>query len=390
MDTQPLLLLLGLTAGCVSSPTALTPPPMAAAAAIGTLSASQREALRKLVAELATAPFGSGASLTVLSRDQRLTLTAGSLAGEGAAEVGEETLFSVQSISKTVTAAKVVTLAHQGVLDLDDPVREHLPGVALLDLAGHDVSSSVTLRDLLSHRSGLPHQPGDQVEPARFDDQWQRRDLLEVLTERWDLQLARAPGAYHYSNMGYVLLGAIVERAAACRFRACMEEYLTGLGLERATFDPVATGGDDVAHGQVPSSQGAHASYPSSWYDSTYSSPFGGGWFSTPALAGFGRAIARAHRDSNDPLHAMTLPRDASTSYGLGLDHRRRFGATTLEHSGQGPGFLAYLIVAPERNVVLAVATNGGGEPRPQSERFAEVIEQMLAIILGVEEQGHL
>lgn len=68
--------------------------------------------------------------------------------------VDEHTLFAIGSTTKAMTAAAIGMLVDEGKLDWDDPVADHLPGFQLSDAF---VTREVTIRDLLTHRAGLPN-----------------------------------------------------------------------------------------------------------------------------------------------------------------------------------------------------------------------------------------
>ncbi len=293
------------------------------------------------------------------------------MAHDGGPPITAATRFDVASVSKLLTAAEVVRLANQGRLGLDDPLSTHLPGVVLL--VG-DAPAPVTLRQLLVHRAGLPHQPVS-LDPIALGSRWDAPDLLGVLTARWSIPLARAPGTYGYSNLGYVLLAAIVERAHGRSFAEAMSTPLVALGMPTATFWPLPLE-HDVAHGRV-TRDGASVFQPPAWYGSRYALPFTGLWTSTPELARFGAALIEAAHDPTAPLHAMT-PLDAPAGHGLGPVHRPRRGLRSLEHDGSGPGFMAWLIAIPEHDLVVALACNGGDESRASGERFRAIADTIV------------
>jgi CubicO group peptidase (beta-lactamase class C family) len=262
-----------------------------------------RERLAPLAEELVQAPFGTAASITAIRGPLRVTVTSGTL-WDGGPQADEQTSFNVASVSKLLTAARIVSLASASSLGLEDPLSQHLPGVRLLDGAGLDQSGTVKLQDLLQHRSGLPHQPADLVEQAGND--FSNPALLSSMTEAWDLQLAGPPGQYRYSNLGYALLGAIVEQNGACSFADCMVPYLSELELPRSTFWPGALD-ENAAHGRVEVDGDAVFNQPG-WYSSRYFLPFGGLWTSTAELAKFGVALAAAEQDLAAPLGTGSAP----------------------------------------------------------------------------------
>lgn len=108
-----------------------------------------------------------------------------------------DTRFGIASLTKTFTAILMLQLAEKGILELDDPVRSHLPGVVI---ERSDIGSPpVTIRHLLAHTSGMPDYGPSVVTAIRGD--------------RVYLREQRYPAGYHYaySNRGYVLLKYLIE-----------------------------------------------------------------------------------------------------------------------------------------------------------------------------------
>lgn len=323
---------------------------------------------RSPLLELARPPLGSVA-VACLVVDGRPRLHGA--AHDAPADV--ETRFNLASVSKLFTAARVVSLAAAGRLSLDDPLASRLPGVRLVDEAGADRTGEVTLRRLLEHRAGLPRQ-GD-VDPARVGSAWDDPGVLTRMTEAWTIPLAGAPGDYRYSNLGYALLGAVVERVEGAPFREAMQAWLDGLGLDGVTFDPARLG-SEAASGRVER-DGKVELLPPSWYGSAWAAPYSGAWASARELASFGELLLRAAGDPADPLRPMTQL-EAERGHGLGPVVGTRLGARSLEHDGGSPGFLACLIVVPERRLVLALACNGDGEVRANGLALQRVADALL------------
>lgn len=327
------------------------------------------ERLTPLLDELVTPPFGTAASITAIRGDLTVTLTTGEL-WDGGPAADDETCFNVASVSKLLTAARIVSLADAGELGLEDALVDRLPGVTLIDPVGVDQSGVVTLRDLLRHRSGLPHQPSDLEEHAggNFSDPY----FLTMITDSWEIELLGLPGAYSYSNLGYALLGAVAERTETCAFAGCMMGYLDELQMPRSAFWPDMLD-DNAAHGRVQSGSSVDFNAPS-WYASRYYLPFGGLWTTSTELARFGEALAAASTDPAAPLHEMTV----GSGHGLGPIHGERLGSPTLEHDGSTPGFLAALVVVPEQDIVVAIMTNGGNEDTEQGEDFQVLVTEIV------------
>lgn len=371
LRTTALSSLLGLVA--CTRPTPEAPP-----RGLTELSASQEVRLSALLAELTSEPLGTGASLTVSTSGRLSTLVTGRRWQDGPPVV-PDTTFNVASVSKVLTAAKVLELVHARGLDLDDTVQARLPGIRLLDDRGQDRARDVTVRMLLKHLGGLPHQPVD-LDPARLGSSWVDPALLTRLSDGWSIPLARAPNQWGYSNVGYALLGAIIERAEGRTFADAMRPYLAAQGMSSASFWP-ADVTTTAARGRAREA-GAVVFREPDWYGSRYALPFNGLFTSTPDLARFGQRVIAAAVDPQAALHPMTVP-GPLPGQGLGPVLRVRHRLRTIEHDGGGPGFMAWLVVLPEREAVLALTVNADGEDRGRAQRVQSVMEQMLEVVLG-------
>ncbi len=357
MRLARLLVVVGVLAACSATSPVVSPP------------VQEPDELTSAVAPLTRPPFGTATSLAIVHGSQRAARALGSI-HDGGPSAGADTRFNVASVSKVLTAARVVGLAHAGALDLDDPVSKYLPGVRLIDRDGTDRAGAVTVRQLVQHRAGVPHQPKDLE--AKVNGAWGAPDLLTRLTDDWSIALDASSGTFHYANTGYALLGALIERVERCSFADCMQAWLRELGMTQSTYWP-ATLPADAAHGKTTSA-GEPTFHPPSWYGSRYALPFTGLWSSMPDLARFGELLLRAARDGRAPLHAMARNSDA-----LGLFHGTRLGAVSLEHDGSGPGFHAALVVVPDAGLVVALATNGGSETKAEAFAFSDAVEKAVA-----------
>ncbi|MCK2142136.1 beta-lactamase family protein [Streptomyces sp. WAC00276] len=163
-----------------------------------------------------------GATHTVLFGEEE--------AGSGR-PVREDSKFPTGSITKTFTAALAMVLVDEGDLDLDLPLADQLPDLRVPDAS---FGEKQTLRQLLSHSSGLP--------PGRDSD-----DLAETTRRRYLADCARmrpipeCGSSFSYSNIGYVVTGFLVEHVARMDWREALETILlTPLGVEPAYITPPA------------------------------------------------------------------------------------------------------------------------------------------------------
>lgn len=335
--------------------------------------------LLELIGELATPPFGTGAVLSVSVDGTTATFTAGKL-HEGGPALNPDSMFNWASVSKVVTAAKVLELANQKRIHLDDPVAIHLPDVSLYDDKQVDRASDITIRQLLMHRGGLPHQPAS-LDPGAVGSDWMDPELLQKLTRTLEVRLAREPGEYGYSNLGYALAAAIVERKEKRTFAEIMEGFLPSMKMRNSTYWP-ANLHENAAHGRVQQGEAVQFHQPS-WYASRYSLPYSGLWASAPDLVRFGNALITAAADETAALHPMTA---FERGHGPGPYRGKRLGSPSLEHDGASPGFLSWFAAVPEKKLVLALVCNGSNESREQLQRFVPIIEEIVQIVGSVSE----
>ncbi len=255
-------------------------------------------------------------------------------------EVGCEpgTLFRIGSVTKSFTAVLVLQCRDDGLLDLDDPVSAHLPVPAHGDLP---------IRRLLSHTSGLQREP--------YGDVWDTLAAPDTVTLLADLARARQvlPTArrFHYSNLGYALLGQVVAaRRGAPWERVLRERVLAPLGLDSVT----ATPGDAAATGYLVDAYSDHA-VPEPPTDFGAVAPAAQLWGTAADLARWASFLAEpTHLDpagavlAPATLDEMRWPQTVtdetlwSAGFGLGLivipQGERR---VHVGHDGAMPGFLA-------------------------------------------------
>lgn len=168
-----------------------------------------------------------GISIGVLDRGRESYRSYGIRSVEDPVPVGEDTLFRVASISKLITATVLIRLG----VDPDSAVRDHLPEFRLGDEA---VAGQLTVRDLLTHRSGFaPHHALDR--PAdELDDQALARAVAELSTAPQIFPLRRF---YSYSNAGFVLLARVAEAVAGEPYEHAVRRLVfEPAGMERSTF----------------------------------------------------------------------------------------------------------------------------------------------------------
>jgi CubicO group peptidase (beta-lactamase class C family) len=157
-------------------------------------------------------PFGFSGALLV-AKDGEVVLNKGY--GMAIREKGignsSETVFSTGSITKQFTAAAIMKLKMQGKLNTTDPIRKYLDGVP-------KDKKKITIQQLLTHTSGLVQDAGRDYDVAQRD-----KTVSKILEQ----PLEFAPGKrFEYTNVGYTLLAAIIEKVSGKSYEEFLQEEL--------------------------------------------------------------------------------------------------------------------------------------------------------------------
>jgi CubicO group peptidase (beta-lactamase class C family) len=269
-----------------------------------------------------------------------------------------DTRYRVGSITKTFTAAAVMQLRDAGLLRLDDRLGDHLPGLAHLQ---------PTLRRLLSHLSGIQREP-----PGEIWETLQPPDREEFLASLAEAESVLPAGlAWHYSNLGFALLGEVVERVSGLPYRRYVEERLlapvglSGTGWEADEASAVgylAAAYDDSVSVEPP-------------VDLSGTSASGQLWSTVADLTRWGSFLASPDAGVLRPESAeemrsvlvMAEPERWTVAWGLGLGLYRRGDRIFAGHDGAMPGHLAAFSFRPQEHIAVAVLTNAGAAADPQA-----------------------
>lgn len=143
--------------------------------------------------------------------------------------VATSTLFDIGSMNKTFTSIVVRQLASEGKLNLSDPLSRYVSGFT------DPRAADITLTHLLEHRSGF----GDYHNEGYFELPESERRLNAIVERAKSEMLMFTPGTEEaYSNLGYVLLGAVIEKASgASYFDNVLQRIVEPLGLKNTYLD---------------------------------------------------------------------------------------------------------------------------------------------------------
>jgi CubicO group peptidase (beta-lactamase class C family) len=283
--------------------------------------------------------------------------------------VTPETPFSPGSLTKSMVATVVARLADAGRLSLDDPVAAHVP-----ELRRSGWAERATVRDLMANRSGLPLTSGLEFGFASRKG-WTGDDALSRLAA--DVAEAEPVGnAWSYSNVGWCLLGRVIETATGGVWEEAMRRHLLDEADMRATTLPDegvagrrASGHELTTDGVVPVEPLSTRAY----------GPAGASLVSTvPDLLRF----AEVHL--KDPLLAALRDVHAEVSIHGWLDAWclgwARFdwgGGPVWGWDGLISGERSVLRIFPEQQAAVVLMTNGGTGRAMYRSLFAELMEPL-------------
>ena len=273
-------------------------------------------------------------------------------------------VFRIASITKMFVAASVLKLAESGALSLDEPVARRLPEIG--DARG------ITVRQLLNHTAGVSDsaQPSERSLTARGYDRFARVTAIGQRPADFP------PGsAWRYSNAGYIVLGALVERITGTPWYVTLDrQFVDRLGLRHTGYADAETlrsgrvAGYTIGGGQVRNVEFISPTIPDG----------AGGLVSTADdLFRWCRALAAGRVISRESVRQMMTPA-AETSgpirYGLGVYVWTVHGDTMIGHTGQIPGFAAMVGYLPAQDVtIVALGNDDSFDARVVGRRLAAI-----------------
>ena len=328
--------------------------------------------------ELAGTP---GMALAITSRDRLLHVaTFGYADIKTKAPVTPETLFEIGSISKSFTAMALMQLREQGKLDPQQPIEKVLPWFTV-----PTKFEPITVHHLLTHTSGIPRDR-DMITGSPY----QAAGVRELWT-------GYPPGRrYAYSNIGYQILGYLVEELAARPYGDVIRErILMPAGMMKA--DAVITHDTRkrmaVGYRRFYDDRPAHESHPlveATWLE------YGGGDGSiaaTPAdLAAYARLILNRGAVSSNASGPRVISKESfalmtacgirtgpNDCYGYGLSIRQADGRTVISHGGGMVGYSTMLLADMDAGIGVVTMVNGPGNPGGAAEFALRAIRAALA-----------
>ncbi len=328
-------------------------------------------------------------SVAVYAEGEVIDRSAGILNLSTGVEATTDSVFQIGSITKLWTATLVMQLADEGLVDIDRPVREYLPEFRLGD---ESAAAVITIRQLLSHTAGF--------EGDIFTDTGRNDDAVKLLIAGLgDVPQLFPPGEqFSYNNAGYCVLGRLVEVLRKKPFNTALRDHLiTPLGLAHASTDADEAIMFRAAVGHVQPEAGA-AYVPAPFWALAYSNAPAGTTLTMRArdLITFARmqinggaaddgtvvlspGAVSAMQERQVELPYFGLLGDA---WGLGWEIYDTPNGEIIGHDGSTLGQNAFLRIAPQQGVAVALLTNGGEPFGLYHEMMAHILSELADVEL--------
>jgi CubicO group peptidase (beta-lactamase class C family) len=310
-------------------------------------------------------PGEPGAAVIVIRNGQTLLRKGYGMADlELQVKIEPDMVFRLGSVTKQFTAVAILMLEEQGKLSVEDPITKFIPDYPT---QGH----TITVEHLLTHTSGIR----SYTEMPEWLPQWRKDFTLNELIDFFKNQpMDFAPDEkWLYDNSGYILLGAIIERASGQSYEDFIRtKIFEPLGMKHSHYDHSEVIIPRRAKGYQRSSSGfENAPYLS------MTQPYAAGSLASSVddLALWDSALwsnKLLKPESLAKAHKPHVLKDGSgTGYGYGWGIGAYEGHRTIEHGGGIPGFATYTLSLPDDGVFAAILTNGSAGPDVSPERLA-------------------
>jgi D-alanyl-D-alanine carboxypeptidase len=347
------------TAAAVSSPSAF------AATKSSVAPSSIARAADQMLA--AIDPAGPGAVVAITTDGKTIYAGARGLASvELGVPLTVDSVFRIGSITKSFTAAAILALADQHRVVLDAPIAQWLPDFPR--------AKDITIQQLLSHTAGV----SDGWEAPLTEDIDTAKRLALIGSKPLDFQ----PGTdWHYSNSGYMLLGAVLEKVTG----RAWYDAVTDLVIKPADLRSTGFYGDEAIitrRAEGYSRDAAGATTRPTFYSITGPGAAGALVSTASDVAQFIRVLARGVLLRKETVAHMFTPTtlgEATVPYGWGVMTGTLRGQSITEHNGMIDGYAAHYVYVPARDIAVVVLENDDA-PTLQARSLAH---RMAALALG-------
>jgi CubicO group peptidase (beta-lactamase class C family) len=269
-----------------------------------------------------------------------------------------QTLFPLGSCTKAITASLMAQLVYDGKLSWDDPITQHMPTFTLAD-AAH--AKSLTLRDALSHRTGVPSH-----DYLWYHAPWDRAEVFRRMAYLRPTHPNRSH--YDYSTLMYMVAGQVAENAGGAPWETMIRERtLKPAGMTETLTNSLAA--QKVSNRAAAYERQGNKVVPMAEYV-LHEPNAAGSMYTTPNDAALWLMWMLAHPGllhetwkSHTPMPkegviAKTYPRSSRIDYALGWVRFDYLGRIVLAHGGVMDGFRTLAVLLPSRNAGFVIFSN--------------------------------
>jgi CubicO group peptidase (beta-lactamase class C family)/D-alanyl-D-alanine dipeptidase len=290
-----------------------------------------------------------------------------------------DTVYRVGSVSKLFTDIAVMQLVEEGKLDLDEPVTKYLPEFKPANSFG----TAITLRQLMSHRSGLVREP-----PVGNYFDADPPSLEKTVASLNGIPLVYKPETtVKYSNAAIAVVGRVVEKVDGRPFAtAVRERVLVPLGMTASAFEPTPAVKAQLAEAQMWTYHGRD--FPAPTFE-LGEGPAGCMYSTVTDLARFASALFADGKPVLQPasLKQMLTPQfpisGGKTGFGLGFMLSEFDGQMRIGHGGAIYGFSTELAALPASKLAVVVIANKDVANRTTTRIADRVLQTILAAKSG-------
>ncbi len=289
-----------------------------------------------------------------------------------------DTKFNLGSMNKMFTSVAIAQLAEQGKLSFDDKVGKYLP-----DYPNADVRDKVTIHQLLTHTAGL-----GSYWNKRFDERRASiRTVSDYLALFADDKLLFEPGArFQYSNSGFIVLGAIVEKVSGKSYFDYVREHIyKPAGMTNTDAYEMRVETPNLAMGYTRNDDRADAPLATRKENSdsrpNRGGPAGGGYSTVEDLTKFAMALTTNRLLSAKYTELVTTGKVpmGGAKYAYGFGDMAVDGKRTIGHNGGAPGIAAELGIFTESGYSVAMMANYDPDDlMPIVRQVKRIIAQLL------------
>ena len=331
-----------VTAKPASSPAARKAPP----------AASKDAAAIDQLFRAAAKPGEPGLAVIVVRKGQTLHRAAYGMANvELGVALQPDHVLRIGSVTKQFTSAAIMMLAEEGKLAVTDPITKFLPDYPAQ-------GKTITIEHLLTHTSGIQSYTDMPKWRSMFRQDMSLTELIDLFKNE---PMQFEPGArWRYNNSGYILLGAIIEKASGKKYADFVQERIfTPLGMNDTRYD--------VTEQVIPRRAAGYGKSGERIVNAQYLSmtqPYAAGSLISTVddLAKWDAGLAAGRVVNADSLAKIftsyALASGSDSSYGYGWSIGRYEGRAVQEHGGGIHGFRSYVLRIPSDGVYVAVLSN--------------------------------